>query len=258
MTQISNLKLAQQGDPAAIAALMSRSLNTQNITSAVHLENGRLQIILESDPVPNQSVMVEFVRRGLSKLKPASIQTVEVQGKQTNQRRSKWVEAFPLSNSPESVSSIPQADSTQLGEFPPLRRSQLSPLLKTQIPLIAGTILFSVAILWGCWSTLMGSDQKTLPTAPISRGNENLKITEMSWKTEDRSRYLIGTVYNSSNQRYPYVQVEFDLYSPVGTQIGSSLVGIEELGPNQSKQFKAIVFENHATKAAVKGVYGLR
>ncbi|MEB3338593.1 MAG: FxLYD domain-containing protein [Leptolyngbyaceae bacterium] len=282
MTQTSNLKLAQQGNPEAIAALISRSLKAQNITSTVYLENGRLQIIFESDPVPNQSVMVEFVRRGFRKLNPTSIQTVEVQGKQTNNNWITWAEAFQLINPTAFVLSSPksenerqvgdrsmqfpshlQEDPINLGGVTHLRPSYAPSLVKTQLPLIVATILFSVAIVWGCWSTLTGSDQPATsqnnsPTTPVSRGHEHLKITQVTWETADRSRYLIGTVQNSSDQRYPYVQVEFDLYGPVGTQVGRSMGGVEELGPYQSKQFRALVFENQATKAAVKGVYGLR
>jgi len=63
MTQLNILELAKQRDAKAIAALMNRQLQPKGITAKATLKDGCLQIILESDQVPDQQALVAFVRK---------------------------------------------------------------------------------------------------------------------------------------------------------------------------------------------------
>ncbi|MEW6494680.1 MAG: hypothetical protein AB1589_19515, partial [Cyanobacteriota bacterium] len=68
MTQPNLSKLAKQGNPKAIAALINRSLKPKGITAKACLEeNGCLQVILESSQVPPRS-LIRFIRQGLISL----------------------------------------------------------------------------------------------------------------------------------------------------------------------------------------------
>ena len=82
-TQPNLLELAKQGNATAIAALMNRQLQRKNITAQAVLKDGCLQIILESDQVPNQPALVAFVRKGIIGLGAASIKRTNVYGQQT-------------------------------------------------------------------------------------------------------------------------------------------------------------------------------
>jgi hypothetical protein len=100
MTQPNLLELAKQGNARAIATLMNRQLQAKNITAQATLKEGCLQVMLESQQVPDQETSVTFVRYGLTNLKPASIQKVKVYGRKTGENTPAWSEEFYLTNKP--------------------------------------------------------------------------------------------------------------------------------------------------------------
>lgn len=61
MTQANILELAKQGDVKAIAALMNRQLQPKGITAKVAMNDSCLQIMLESDQLPDQQTLVAWV-----------------------------------------------------------------------------------------------------------------------------------------------------------------------------------------------------
>jgi hypothetical protein len=83
MPDQSQLELAKQGDPQAIAAVINNSLKSGKINADVFREDNSLHIMLEGDKVPaSQEKLVTFLRNGLTKLDIASIYTVKVYGRQ--------------------------------------------------------------------------------------------------------------------------------------------------------------------------------
>ncbi|MBD2099187.1 signal peptidase I [Trichocoleus sp. FACHB-591] len=92
------LELAKQGNPDAIATLMNRALKPQGITAAVELVGDRLQVELVAERLPNQSVAINYVRRGLLALGVAGIQQVQVSGKQVDQAALSWMEEFAIAD----------------------------------------------------------------------------------------------------------------------------------------------------------------
>ncbi|MBH8555781.1 hypothetical protein I8751_26230 [Nostocaceae cyanobacterium CENA357] len=96
MTQANLLQLAKQGDAQAIAFLMNRHLQSKGITAKVILEDGCLQVMLESAQVPNQQALVAFVHRGISSLGAASIEKVQVYWQQTGEDFPTWSQEFDL------------------------------------------------------------------------------------------------------------------------------------------------------------------
>ncbi len=96
MTQPNILKLARQGDSQAIASLMNRHLHAKGITAKVAFKDACLEVMLESAQVPNQQILVPFIRKGLTALGAVSIESVKVYGQQTGKQFPAWSKEFDL------------------------------------------------------------------------------------------------------------------------------------------------------------------
>ncbi|WP_242054119.1 PrsW family intramembrane metalloprotease [Nostoc parmelioides] len=90
------LQLAKQGDINAIASLMSLYFQPQGITVKASIKNSCLQLILESEQVPDKASSVTFIRQELSTWQPALITTVLIYGLRNNEPFPDWEEAFSL------------------------------------------------------------------------------------------------------------------------------------------------------------------
>ncbi|MBN3921991.1 hypothetical protein [Nostoc sp. NMS4] len=96
MTQPNILKLAKQGNVEAIASLMNRHLHPKGINANVAFQDACLEVILESAQVPNQQILVAFIRKGLTALGAASVERVKVYGQQTGKEFPAWSKEFDL------------------------------------------------------------------------------------------------------------------------------------------------------------------
>lgn len=96
MTQQNPRELLKQGDPQAIASSINRTLKPKGINAEVTRDNGCLHIFLESGKVPDQMVLVDFIRTGMTKLGLESIHTVKVYGIETGQDSPAWQEQIEL------------------------------------------------------------------------------------------------------------------------------------------------------------------
>ncbi|MEH2102343.1 MAG: hypothetical protein V7K76_21865 [Nostoc sp.] len=108
MTQPNYLKLAKQGDAQAISVLINRSLQPKGINAKIAFKNSCLKVMLESTLVPEQQVLVEFIRRGITGLNISSVKIVQVYGRRTGEDFPAWSQEFTfaeelplLSNSSE-------------------------------------------------------------------------------------------------------------------------------------------------------------
>ncbi|MDX2213370.1 MAG: hypothetical protein SFY66_08785 [Oculatellaceae cyanobacterium bins.114] len=89
-SQPNLLELAKQGDATAIAALMNRHLQPKGVTATATLEDGCLQVALESQQVPNQPSLTEFIQKGVTNLGVDVIKRVRVYGVQTGKITPVW------------------------------------------------------------------------------------------------------------------------------------------------------------------------
>ncbi len=96
MTQQNLRELLKQGDPKAIASSINRTLKPQGINADVTRDNGCLHIILESDKVPSQMALVDFIHSGMTKLGVESIHTVKVYGRRTGDGSAAWEDEIEL------------------------------------------------------------------------------------------------------------------------------------------------------------------
>ncbi len=96
MTQQNPRELLKQGDPQAIASSINRTLKPKGINAEVTRDNGCLHITLESGKVPDQMVLVDFIRTGMTKLGLESIHTVQVYGRRIGDSSPTWEEEIEL------------------------------------------------------------------------------------------------------------------------------------------------------------------
>ncbi len=110
MAEPNVLKLAKQGNPKAIAAMINRSLRAKHIVAKVNRKDDCLQVLVESAQIPNQKAMVSFIRQGLTKLGVETIKTVQVYGRQQGQDSFAWNQSFDIELSPPQVVDVHDSD----------------------------------------------------------------------------------------------------------------------------------------------------
>lgn len=88
------LELAKQGHAKAIATVISQTLKSKDISTLAKSKDGCLHIILESDPVPNQASMSEFVHQKLLNLQIKSIQKVKIYARTPGNKSMAWSQEF--------------------------------------------------------------------------------------------------------------------------------------------------------------------
>ncbi|MEH1961781.1 MAG: hypothetical protein V7L05_18240 [Nostoc sp.] len=113
MTQPNILKLAKQGDTKAIASLMNRHLHPKGIAAKVAFKDACLEVMLESAQVPNQQILVAFVRRGLRALGAASVEIVKVSGRQTGSEFPAWSKEFDLDIAEAELKAVDNEQSSK-------------------------------------------------------------------------------------------------------------------------------------------------
>lgn len=98
MAQYSILTLARQGDPRAIAYLITRTLQQYGIIARANRKGACLKLLLEGQQIPHQATMVRLVSQGMQKLNPPNLWTVELHGREKGQTRSAWQQVIQLSH----------------------------------------------------------------------------------------------------------------------------------------------------------------
>lgn len=131
MSQQDDLELAKQGNPQAIANLINPYLQTKDITARVALKNSCLQVMLESTQVPEQQVLVPFIRKGITSLGTKLIERVKVYGRQTGDEFPAWNTEFEIvvpTNPTSSPVELPSttANSASVGFTNQTKKQKLS------------------------------------------------------------------------------------------------------------------------------------
>ncbi|HLO49328.1 MAG TPA: hypothetical protein VK211_13000 [Kamptonema sp.] len=96
MTQQNLRELAKQGDPKVIASVINRTLQPKGINAQVARDNDCLQVMLESDQVPSQPALMDFIRKGMMNLGVESIHIVKVYGRQVGEDLPAWEDEIEL------------------------------------------------------------------------------------------------------------------------------------------------------------------
>jgi protease PrsW len=114
-------KLAQQGDPGAIAQVLDRYLQPRGITAKVLIRDQCLKILLASSRPLSQPAFVQFIQKQISSLNIPSIKIVRVYSQQTGQAAPAWSqelilpavqpEPIPEKSKPLALVVLPEAPS---------------------------------------------------------------------------------------------------------------------------------------------------
>jgi hypothetical protein len=130
MTKPNILELAKQGNPQAIAALMNHSLKPKGITANVETQGDRLQVLLEGEQLPNQSVLTSFVKNGLNQLNLDHVTSVQVSGQRIGAAQPAWTQDIDM-KAAESSTPIPGAATSMprppVAPPPPPKRPTVPP-----------------------------------------------------------------------------------------------------------------------------------
>lgn len=105
MAELRLIEQAQQGDPAAIAALMNQSLQQKGMTAFVERQGDALEVTLQADRVPNRQALTAFVEKGIHNLGIASIRSIRIMGQQTGTDFPAWMQELYLEASSADPSS---------------------------------------------------------------------------------------------------------------------------------------------------------
>ena len=84
---------------------------------------------------------------------------------------------------------------------------------------------------------------------------EDLEILSYENLNDGMLRYVTGQVKNNTDKNYSYVQIEIKMYKD-DTVLGSTLDNMNNLGPGETWQFKAIITDNECNKYTIVGVTG--
>lgn len=98
------LRLAKQGDPVTLAALLDRKLRDRQITVRVERDGERLTIVLESEMLPERSELADWIGKAMRKLEPESIEAIEIWAYRYNEPDPDWVEVLSLEVESSSLS----------------------------------------------------------------------------------------------------------------------------------------------------------
>ena len=117
--QLSLKERAKLGDVEAIASLLNLPLQNKGISATASLQDRCLQVMLESDVVPDEEVSIRVVRRELTNLKAgAIIASVKVYGQQAGEDFPAWNREFELkaevSSDSKKLSTAKFANLTEL------------------------------------------------------------------------------------------------------------------------------------------------
>ncbi|HEY9853354.1 MAG TPA: hypothetical protein V6D28_28030 [Leptolyngbyaceae cyanobacterium] len=111
------LLLAQQGNPEAIANLISQSLATKGIVAKATRHGSCLQITLISPNLPPQDKCVSYIFQGMNRLGATSIKSVQLDGKKTEYDAPIWSQTFQLSAADAIASVTPAVQSNPITNY---------------------------------------------------------------------------------------------------------------------------------------------
>lgn len=138
VSQQNLLELALQANPKAIAELMNRSLQLKGIFVKVSFTSDCLVVIAESQETPDQTFVVDFVRKGMTNLRVEAIKRVVIKGQVTGNKIPVWREAFDLNNNTKAK----QVPVLQVRNTQNLGTEKLETQPKTQIEVLSKAVNF--------------------------------------------------------------------------------------------------------------------
>jgi hypothetical protein len=86
--------------------------------------------------------------------------------------------------------------------------------------------------------------------------HENLELSQIEWRTENRQRYLTGRVVNRGGTTYSHVRVVFSLYDRSGAKVDDATAIGFDLKPGEHWTFREWVYSREAVRWGDPTVFG--
>lgn len=118
------LKLAKQGNPVAIAAMINQWFDHKGITARATSHNHHLTVFLEYQTVLEQDLLIDLLKNSFADLKPANISRVTVRGSAAGHMTDAWQGSFTLTAPSKTTPS------KTAREYLPIATNAASPLQK--------------------------------------------------------------------------------------------------------------------------------
>ncbi len=90
------IELAIQGNPKAVAIIINQSFQQQGITVIAGRKNGYLHIVVESEQVPNQEIVIPVVQQKIANLHSEYLKNVKIHGRQSGNKSIIWTQTISL------------------------------------------------------------------------------------------------------------------------------------------------------------------
>lgn len=140
MVTTNPVELAKQGNAGAIAAIINRSLQSRGISVTGKVASKCLTLAVESQEVPNQEFVVDYIKKGIQSLKPQAIDRVIIQGKVKGKVHPVWRDSFDVGTS-GSVSNSKHSKEQTSGKFSKLLSTFIHFRELANTALLAGILL---------------------------------------------------------------------------------------------------------------------
>lgn len=144
MVPLSLLEQAKDGNAAAIATLMSQALQPKGITVRGDRQSDCLQLWLTGQTLPPQAATVSYVRRGLERLRIASIAILQIYAEQADQHEPGWGVEVDLRAATDAVR--PLTLESESDHQPEASEDLTEPIVGSE-PQALGTIASAYALL---------------------------------------------------------------------------------------------------------------
>jgi hypothetical protein len=162
------LKLAKQGNPQGIQAIINHLLKDQNITAEASLKNDSIYIILDSKEVISQAIYTTSIVKILNKINAPYITTAVIQAKNTGQVHPIWTECIQLNSQLNSSLQAKNFDNQQ-------KKTAISFYWPAWFPYPSSWLRTIILLLWtgfivrilGFWGVFFGDLISNLADNPI-------------------------------------------------------------------------------------------
>lgn len=179
MIQLNILELAKQGDTNAINSLVNEWLGTPSITTKTTFKQDCLQLMLESDKVPEQQLLVPLIHNGLISLSIASVKKVKIYGREIGEDFPDWQQEFELELEPNSPLLIYQTD-VNLESSSAITKTTADSQLSLQQPSFFGSLFNAVAGTAGAVGNAAVQAGQAVAGAAVGIGGAALQATQIA------------------------------------------------------------------------------
>jgi hypothetical protein len=180
MAQLSIVQLAKQGDPRAIAFLVTQTLHKYGITARASRKGRCLKLLLEAEQVPHPATMSRIIDQGMQKLQPLSVEVVKLYGRKKGQKDPAWRQVIELTasvNSPTEAEFDPASNGAEMSIF---RLDDLDPDAMILLPVKPQVQLTDIS-------------PDAMILLPVEPGSVNPAIAEEFTATEDMSDLTVDS-----------------------------------------------------------------